>query len=888
MPKNFNETNVRALVATPNIPDEVLFYVKKGQQNYQPGGKMHSLLAQRTVHAKSGGRKDNAWLKNTLDQTEAEIIEHFHAINLPPPPVFTLEEIRHETFINQKKSSEIPRFNIVEGVSANYLHEAPSGKNAVFQLASQADFNEAPNSSDTPVTDWVFDPTQGPQGSIEAAAAALHRKAAKKNDRLPHALTLLLSDDFLKTNKFPPLESFYKNGYLLLGKLNPEQKACLLTHIEQNIDKLLILPQWAQCEVSGAMQLQVFSWAPSFQGMTQPTLNSVEDKICTILVVAQYRAAAQLAVLRARETGQPVPLHLTLVGQGAFNNRSEVMREAMKAVAEVIKGENVEVFVHVYDKTQLSAQNYLETMEFLKNEKILSCHSMTKHDFFQHPHPADPIQAKKQQPPISSSSSSSSSSSFAIPKHAPMSDIPLQSGTSFALFSMAKKSAIEYSLQNFRKKPGIACSATLIWSGEAGKNVPVTLYEDFNRRIGKIGYVINPNEVEVPHAEFFAMNTGGQVKEEVKKDGCVIKNYDEDWGTTTTQTYESKYKEKGGHKKSMGRQYFNYITNHAKWDSMEKKWHDEGSVDIFAKNVWKRYWGEPKKSSNSLKEDKRYGGQGEMEYNEALVWQKGNVNPIDGLVIDITTPVLDSDVNDVLSILKRNPHLKLYLYNRKLQSHIVRFCANAHGINILNKGAEYLNSKKELEGLTPLSANTRSKQAIPVGKTLADKAREFIADKGFLDEFKIASIQDKKDSLLYSWGASIKSPEVIQNYDELKIAFVRNNISEDNHKYKCMQIFNDIVREQMIEEISRTDLAFAAKYNESFVEMHLDCFLTKEEYDEAKSKMIELIEKETLNIAPLIFSQPSSSSSCSVKQSSSVHQESQSTETDVSLNKNAF
>jgi hypothetical protein len=93
--------------------------------------------------------------------------------------------------------------------------------------------------------------------------------------------------------------------------------------------------------------MQVFTAAPSFQGTAPPT--PLETEISKLLVVSQYKAVAELAVIRANAGGPPVPLHLTLVGQGSFANDPGIMGAALKVVSDTVKGHNVQVVYQLYN-----------------------------------------------------------------------------------------------------------------------------------------------------------------------------------------------------------------------------------------------------------------------------------------------------------------------------------------------------------------------------------------------------------------------------------------------------------------------------------------------------------------------------------------------------------
>ncbi len=344
-----NTASLSSYLKAPTIPPEVERLANLGQEGY----KSKKIVAQ--DEAKKGGREPG-WLKKTFGKKEDDILKELKKVD--PPKTYTAGEVNAELARSKKPEAteKVPDFTIVEGVSVNDLHRRPLGDNCVLQVASQFDFQESKTKDDTSVEDYIGDPTQGPQASIEAAAGALHRKAAKSKGALPHALSDML---VLEIGPPPPTSlmgkypDLYKNGYLELWRItDPVHEKALLTHIESNIDKLRVLPQWVTCEPTGSKQLQVFTAAPSYQNNNPPPLThkptQAGTEICKKLVVAQYVATAQLAVIRSRETGQPVPLHLTMVGQGAFGNDPSVMKEAMEAVAKVVKGENVQVYVHAF------------------------------------------------------------------------------------------------------------------------------------------------------------------------------------------------------------------------------------------------------------------------------------------------------------------------------------------------------------------------------------------------------------------------------------------------------------------------------------------------------------------------------------------------------------
>ena len=192
-------------------------------------------------------------------------------------------------------------------------------------------------------------------GSIEAAAAAMHRRASIEAGSLKDALLGVI----------PAVhESFYKDGYLEIFKLSDAELMSLKAHIEANIKNLGILAQWVINESSGVMDIQVFASAAAYQNSPTggPAPNSLGAQICTILVAAQYEALAKLAVIRSIAINGPVAVHFTLVGASAFKNPAEVRAEGLNRAAQVVKGyPRVKIFVHGFSsKDQNEIRNSVD------------------------------------------------------------------------------------------------------------------------------------------------------------------------------------------------------------------------------------------------------------------------------------------------------------------------------------------------------------------------------------------------------------------------------------------------------------------------------------------------------------------------------------------------
>ncbi|RZI45518.1 hypothetical protein [Candidatus Finniella inopinata] len=251
-----------------------------------------------------------------------------------------------------EKHKSNPRFFLVLGVDALKLTQSPAAENAVIQAASQGNFLESSSSDYMPYTDYIYDQTQGPRVSLASLAALIVRDYCMRSTPTDKTPKQPLLEDNLASFK---LESgaVLENGYLKPALLNDHDQETFATRLETaGPGDLRILAQPGYSE-DGKNILQVLNFAPAYQGFHPPASGSAGHRICKFLVPPQYRATAQLAVMKAVKTGRRIPLHLTLIGQGAFKNPSDVMKKALKDVYDTVQGYDVDVYIHVFSKSGL-------------------------------------------------------------------------------------------------------------------------------------------------------------------------------------------------------------------------------------------------------------------------------------------------------------------------------------------------------------------------------------------------------------------------------------------------------------------------------------------------------------------------------------------------------
>ena len=266
----------------------------------------------------------------TVGDIEKEYLRFFELAKLLPP----------------KKAS----FTIVGPfIDGKYALKSKLAINSIVQVASQFDFLESVSSDYAEITAYPHDRTQGPGSSMASLEALILRDAAIKPPTRDGTLQKLGQQPIFNGIQW------YKNGYLEPHKELDESKLReTAKSITDNIGTLKILAQESVPEIGKGSCIQVFSAAPSYQSYGQvhvsaPAEGSAGAKICEDLVLAQYMSIARLAVIKSiAEPSQKVNLHLTAVGQGAFNNPPLLYDKFIAAVWEIVKSFNVGVYMHVF------------------------------------------------------------------------------------------------------------------------------------------------------------------------------------------------------------------------------------------------------------------------------------------------------------------------------------------------------------------------------------------------------------------------------------------------------------------------------------------------------------------------------------------------------------
>lgn len=265
-------------------------------------------------------------------------------------------------------SSSTGNFIIVKGVNVLEIAKSRLAIDSIMQVASQFNFLESTNTNYMDITKYIHDKTQGPLASIASLEALILRDNAVSKQKIFGQQDGIFKD----------IPNIYKNGYLMPWRIpNGKEKEKILQKITENQGKLEILAQKSKPELGNGISLtQVFSAAPSFQGYRIPLKNSLDDKFCMLLVPLQYACIAKLAAIQSVATGKRVNVHLTLIGQGFFQNRQEVINSAMAEIYKYINGFNIDVYIHAFTDFDITIAK-----QSLKNNNIFYS-EMNDEEFF--------------------------------------------------------------------------------------------------------------------------------------------------------------------------------------------------------------------------------------------------------------------------------------------------------------------------------------------------------------------------------------------------------------------------------------------------------------------------------------------------------------------------
>jgi hypothetical protein len=253
--------------------------------------------------------------------------------------------------------------------NAGRLHRDPKNAGAVFQVASQFNVLEMPSPRVTPddgVTNYVYDPTQGPNCAIACPAATLYRNyfvnEYGQGGSRGRQLDLLYDVGVALGNTCGPENGtcgssehpkYWKvtNGYALpIDATSISNLKRVLENNESIVevarDCLRVGVHWnTEVEVEGHHTItQVFCSALPI-GYHHGTSQEDISVLACLVLDGLYEATLSVASIVARNRGKRVAVFLTCVGGGVFGNEPSWIIQAIDRALKLYSGEPIDVYL---------------------------------------------------------------------------------------------------------------------------------------------------------------------------------------------------------------------------------------------------------------------------------------------------------------------------------------------------------------------------------------------------------------------------------------------------------------------------------------------------------------------------------------------------------------
>jgi len=280
----------------------------------------------------------------------------------------------------RKKAPSVTGFNNKISVSevvgdVQLFHVFPENENALFQAASQFNLLEMVSPRVTPedgIGRYQYDKTQGPACAIACGAGTIYRNYfAEINDKIGQtadnqidclaAIGKELNNDELNLWQM-------KNGYALATKDGLEYISKYLKSLNQEAyenlkSKLKIGIQWNTEVTLSETKHRVSQIYCSALPVSYSQNNADEwDAFARLILEATYEATLYAALINYKKTGNN-KLFLTLVGGGAFGNKSSWILDAIKKAITLFKNTPLDVKFVSYGGSDPVVKNLIVSLD---------------------------------------------------------------------------------------------------------------------------------------------------------------------------------------------------------------------------------------------------------------------------------------------------------------------------------------------------------------------------------------------------------------------------------------------------------------------------------------------------------------------------------------------
>lgn len=291
------------------------------------------------------------------------------------PPMATIKSILEAKVTKKTTKLTQTTYSILMASDALQNTNFAVFTDAVMVMASQGNCQESSGRCLAPLEKYSSDKTQGPACAMSAVDATIVRRFFMEDCDM--MLNWLDTYD-KKRDHFD-----YQYGYLTpkAGQV----KACV-NLLELHGSEILMNIQQVRIDNAGSDDKQFMTQIPCFAFALghydlyakQRTKDDKETmpKLCETLLTLQYQAVAQLAVIKSGVLNKRIPLVLTPIGGGAFDNSRQAIVKAIAQVKSIVEGADVDVVVSIYESREVSS--YRQSIPFLKDAPALSHDQMSQ------------------------------------------------------------------------------------------------------------------------------------------------------------------------------------------------------------------------------------------------------------------------------------------------------------------------------------------------------------------------------------------------------------------------------------------------------------------------------------------------------------------------------
>jgi hypothetical protein len=240
------------------------------------------------------------------------------------------------------------------------LHADPENKGALFQVASQFNLLEMVSPSRMPedgVGIYEYDHTQGPACAISAGAGTIYRNYFAEvgnqfGQTSDQQINVLKDLGHSLGNKNDRLWEM-RNGYLLISdeglrEVGSQLRSSSEDDLARLRGKLRIGLQWnTQVTLPGCHHTVSQAYCSALPVAYNNHSSELWAEFASLILEASYEATICAAILNATREGSN-RLYLTLLGGGAFGNRTDWIINSLGRVLKRYNTSSLEIFVVSY------------------------------------------------------------------------------------------------------------------------------------------------------------------------------------------------------------------------------------------------------------------------------------------------------------------------------------------------------------------------------------------------------------------------------------------------------------------------------------------------------------------------------------------------------------